>query len=96
MSWEFKSPHPHSILMIVLKITNASEVIATHIGGFLEKLTPDSYDNSKIEDILIDRLVTSLQEEGLQGEVAAVKGFDLDGKDIVLHDRMQVRVHRTF
>jgi hypothetical protein len=82
--------------MIVLKITNASEVIATHIGGFLEKLTPDSYDNRKIEDILIDRLVASLSEEGLKGEVAAVKGFDLQGSDIVLQDRMHVRVHRKF
>ena len=46
--------------MIVLKITNASEVVASKIGRFLEKLTPDSLDQSTVEDIVIAKLIENL------------------------------------
>ena len=67
MSWEFKSPHQHNFFMIVLKITNASDVVAANIGRFLERLTPDEYDQNKVEDIVIDRLVANLKAEGIRG-----------------------------
>jgi hypothetical protein len=41
--------------MIVLKISNASEVIASKMGKFLERLTPDGFDESTIEDILLKK-----------------------------------------
>ena len=56
--------------MIVLKISNASEVMASKLGKFLESLTPDSLDQSTIEDIVVKKLVENLQAEGLKGEVA--------------------------
>ena len=34
--------------MIVLKISNASEVVASKVGKFLEFLTPDSIDHAPI------------------------------------------------
>ena len=55
--------------MIVLKISNASEVMASKLGKFLESLTPDSLDQSTIEDIVVKKLVENLQAEGLKGEV---------------------------
>jgi hypothetical protein len=33
--------------MIVLKITNASDLVAANIGKFLERLTPDAFDQIK-------------------------------------------------
>jgi hypothetical protein len=95
MSWEFKSPHPH-FFMIVLKITNASEVMASKLGKFLESLTPDALDQSTIEDIVLKKLVENLQAEGLKGEVASVRGLDLEEKELVMHDGMRVRRHHTF
>ena len=38
--------------MIVLKITNSSEVLASKVGKFLESLTPDGFDQVTVEDIV--------------------------------------------
>ena len=82
--------------MIVLKISNASEVMASKLGKFLESLTPDGLDQSTIEDVVLKKLVENLQAEGLKGEVAAVRGLDLEGKDLVMHDGVRVRRHQAF
>ncbi|MCP9848235.1 hypothetical protein [Cyanobium sp. Morenito 9A2] len=82
--------------MIVLKITNASEVVASKLGKFLESLTPDSLDESTIEDILLKKLIENLSQEGLKGEVASVKGLDLDQSKLVLNDKLHVRRHHHF
>jgi hypothetical protein len=82
--------------MIVLKISNASEVIASKMGKFLERLMPEGFDESTIEDILLKKLIENLQTEGLKGEVASVKGLDLEGKHLVVHDGLHVRRHDTF
>ena len=82
--------------MIILKISNASEVMASKLGKFLESLTPESLDQSTIEDIVVKKLVENLQAEGLKGEVASVRGLDLDGKELVVHDGLSVRRHQAF
>jgi hypothetical protein len=82
--------------MIVLKISNASEVIASKMGKFLESLTPDGFDETTIEDVLLKKLIENLQTEGLKGEVASVKGLDIQGKHLVVQDGMHVRRHDTF
>ena len=82
--------------MIVLKISNASEVMASKLGKFLESLTPDSLDQSTVEDIVVKKLVENLQAEGLKGEVASVRGLDLEGKELVVHDGLNVRRHQAF
>ena len=82
--------------MIVLKISNASEVMASKLGKFLESLTPESLDQSTIEDIVVKKLVENLQAEGLKGEVASVRGLDLEGKELVVHDGLNVRRHQAF
>ena len=60
--------------MIVLKISNASEVVASKVGRFLERLTPDSVDQSAVEDQVIKKMVENLAAEGLKGEIAAING----------------------
>ena len=82
--------------MIVLKISNASELIAAKIGKFLESLTPDGFDQTKVEDVILNKLIENLSAEGLHGEVAAVRGLDLKDSELVLHQEMQVRSHRSF
>ena len=44
----------------------------------------------------LKKLIENLQAEGLKGEVAAVKGLDLEGKEIVVHNNMHVRRHDSF
>lgn len=86
--------------MIVLKITNSSELVASKIGKFLESLTPDGFDASTVEDIVLRKLVENLAAEGLEGEVASVQGLDLDTRggraELVFQNKMKVRQHQTF
>jgi hypothetical protein len=82
--------------MIVLKITNSSEVVAAKVGKLLESLTPDRFDQTKVEDIVMGKLVENLAAEGIQGEVAAVRGLELQGTELVLQKGLQVRSHRWF
>jgi len=82
--------------MIVLKITNSSELLAAKVGKFLESLTPDGFDQVTIEDIVIRKLIENLAAEGLRGEVAAVSGMDLDGQELVIHKQLHVRSNLPF
>ncbi|MFM7311757.1 MAG: hypothetical protein ACKO0M_01085 [Cyanobium sp.] len=82
--------------MIVLKITNASEVMASKLGKFFESLTPDSFDQTMVEDEVIKALIDNLSREGIKGEVAAVRGVDLRDRDLVLQDRSHVRSLQSF
>lgn len=82
--------------MIVLKISNSSEVVAGKIGRFLERLTPGGFDETTVEDIVLQKLVENLREEGIRGEVAAVKGMDFHATELVMKDSMHVRKHQVF
>ncbi len=82
--------------MIVLKIANSSEVVASKVGKFIEFLTPDSVDQSTVEDQVIKKLVENLAAEGIKGEIAAVQGIDLNGNDLNLRAGMKVRKHTSF
>ena len=82
--------------MIVLKISNASEVVASKVGRFLERLTPDSIDQNAVEDQVIKKLVENLSAEGIKGEIASVHGLDLEGDQLSLHDGLKVRKQSSF
>jgi hypothetical protein len=80
--------------MIVIKVANSSSVVASRIGRFLADLTPSGFDQNKVEDELMKQLVEQLAAQGIQGEVAAVRGMDLHNKEIKLDERIQVRRHK--
>lgn len=82
--------------MIVLQISNSSEVVASKVGRLLERLTPDSMDHSAVEDQVIKKLIENLTAEGLKGEIASINGMDLDGEDLTIHEGMKVRRHSSF
>ena len=90
------SNRPQAASMIVLKITNASDLVAAKVGRFLERLTPDDLDSSTVEDQVIKKMIESLAAEGLKGEIAAVNGLDFDGEQIVLNEGLKVRQQATF
>ncbi len=82
--------------MIVLKITNAPELVASKVGRFLERLTPDDLDSSTVEDQVIKKMIESLAAEGLKGEIAAVNGLDFQGELLVLNEGLKVRKQAIF
>ena len=82
--------------MIVLKISNASEVVASKVGKFLELLTPDSIDHTTVEDQVIKKMIENLAAEGIKGEIAAITGLELDGENLSVHKGLNVRKHAAF
>ena len=82
--------------MIVLKISNASEVVASKVGKFLELLTPDSIDHTTVEDQVIKKMIENLAAEGIKGEIAAINGLDLDGENLSVQKGLNVRKHAAF
>ncbi len=77
--------------MIVLKIANASELVASKVGKFLESLTPDSLDEAKVEEEVLKKLVENLRLEGIRGSVASVKGLDLTSEGLTLKQDLHLR-----
>ena len=82
--------------MIVLKISNASEVVASKVGKFLELLTPDSIDHTTVEDQVIKKMIENLAAEGIKGEIAAINGLELDGENLSVNKGLNVRKHVAF
>ena len=82
--------------MIVLKISNASEVVASKVGKFIELLTPDSIDHTTVEDQVIKKMIENLAAEGIKGEIAAINGLELDGENLSVHKGLNVRKHAEF
>ena len=82
--------------MILIKITNASEVVASKIGRLFERLTPDGMDQHVVEQEVVKQLMLHLRAEGLQGEVAVVSGADLQDGELQLHDGLKIQRHNHF
>jgi predicted ATP-grasp superfamily ATP-dependent carboligase len=53
--------------MILLKITNASDVVASKAGKLFEKMTPEMIDQKLVESQVIQQMIDQLQLEGLKG-----------------------------
>ena len=82
--------------MIVIKITNSSELVAAKVGKLIERFTPDTFDLAKVEEILISKLIENLSSEGLKGEVASVRGLEFYEKELIIESGLDVRQHRNF
>ena len=82
--------------MILLKITNSSELVASKIGQVIERLTPDSMDENLVEEIVMKRMVETLSSEGLAGEISLINGIEIDKNKLVLNDQFKVSEHSKF
>ena len=80
-----------SFLVIVLKISNSNEIVASKVGKFIERLTPDSLDEAKVEEEVIKKLVDNLRAEGIKGSVASVKGLDLHPDGMTMKGDLHMR-----
>jgi hypothetical protein len=83
--------------------TSGSNVVGVQVSpsalkpyDSLKDLTPDSLDQTTVEDAVIGKLIENLRAEGIKGEVAAVRGVDLDSRQLVLDGTAKVRRHDQF
>ena len=82
--------------MILLKITNASDVVASKAGKLFEKMTPDMIDQKLVEDQVIQQMIDQLQLEGLKGQISSVKGLDISEDSLITKSSFKVRKTKTF
>ena len=82
--------------MILLKITNASDVVASKAGKIFEKMTPDIIDEKLVESQVIQQMIEQLKLEGLRGQISSVKGLDLNEDTLVTKSSFKVRSTKTF
>ncbi len=80
----------------MLKISNSSELVASKFGDLIEKLTPDSIDQSKVEEYVAKELIKNLEKEGIKGEISLVSGLDVNGKQILLDQKLKVKSQTSF
>tara|TARA_B100000945_G_scaffold241769_1_gene197812 strand:+ start:180 stop:428 length:249 start_codon:yes stop_codon:yes gene_type:complete len=82
--------------MILLKITNASDVVASKAGKLFEKMTPDQIDQKLVESQVINQMIEQLQLEGLKGHISSVKGLDLSEDILLTKSTFKIRSTKTF
>ena len=82
--------------MILLKISNSSELIASKLGNFIEKLTPDSLDDSAVEELIVTKMIQSLSEEGVKGEVVITRGMEVRENRLLLDEGFKVKSNKCF
>jgi len=82
--------------MILLKITNASDIVASKAGKLFEKMTPEMIDQKLVESQVIQQMIDQLQLEGLKGQIYSVKGIDIDDDNLITKSSFKIRSNRTF
>ena len=82
--------------MILLKITNASDVVASKAGKLFEKMTPDMIDQKLVESQVMQQMIEQLQLEGLKGQISSVKGLEINEDTLLTTSNFKVRTTKTF
>ncbi len=81
--------------MILLKISNSSELVASKLGSFVERLTPDLIDQSTVEDLVVKKMIENLVQEGVKGEISVVSGIELVEGKLSLSQGFKVHNHQS-
>ena len=82
--------------MILLKITNSSEVVKAKAGRLFEKITPDNIDEKLVEAQVIQTMIEQLKLEGLKGDISSVKGLEVQGTELITKSSFIVRETKSF
>ena len=82
--------------MILLEITNSSDLVASKLGQFIEFLTPDEIDQSAVEEKIVEKMVENLALEGVKGEISLVSGVEVRSKQLIINEGMKVRTKTNF
>ena len=82
--------------MILLKITNASEVVRAKAGTLFEKMTPEQIDQKLVEDQVIQSMIDQLKLEGLKGEISSVKGLEIKNDFLITKSNFNIRDTKRF
>ena len=82
--------------MILLKITNASDVVRAKAGQLFEKMTLDQIDQKLVEAQVIQTMIEELKKEGLKGEISSVKGIEIYEGNLITKNGFSIRETKMF
>ena len=69
--------------MILVKISNSTEVVASKTHKLFAKVTPEKIDENLVEAEVIKQMGSDLASFGLKGEISIVKGVEIEGETLV-------------
>ena len=82
--------------MILVKITNSTEVVASKTHKLFAKVTPENIDENLVEAEVIKQMGSDLASFGLKGEISIVKGIEVDKETLVTKKGFVVKKSQQF
>ena len=82
--------------MLLVKITNSTEVVASKAGKIFAKMTPEKTDINIVEAAVIKQMGKDLAAEGLTGKISIVKGLEVEDDTVVTKKGFLVKETRSF
>ena len=82
--------------MILVKITNSTEVVASKTHKLFAKMTPEKIDVNLVEAEVIKQMGADLASFGLKGEISIVKGIDVKDNSLVTEKGFVVKKTQEF
>ena len=82
--------------MILVKITNSTEVVASKTHKLFGKVTPGKIDENWVEAEVIKQMGSDLASFGLKGEISIVKGIDIKQEALVTKKGFVVKKTQNF
>ena len=82
--------------MILVKITNATEVVASKTNKLFAKMTPEKIDENLVEAEVIKQMGDDLASYGLKGEISIVKGIDVIEDALITKRGFVVKKRKPF
>ncbi len=82
--------------MLIVKITNSTDVVASKTHKLFAKMTPEKTDLNLVEAAVIKQMSEDLAAEGLAGEISIVKGIDVQDSSLITKKGFLVKETRPF
>ncbi len=82
--------------MILVKITNSTEVVASKTHKLFAKVTSEKIDENLVESEVIKQMSTDLATFGLKGEISIVKGIEVEDEALVFKKGFVVKKNQKF
>ena len=82
--------------MILVIITNSTEIVASKTHKLFAKVTPEKIDENLVESEVIKQMSSDLASFGLKGEISIVKGIDIEEETLVTKKGFVVKKSQRF
>lgn len=82
--------------MILVKITNSTEVVASKTHKLFAKVTPGKIDENWVEAEVIKQMGCDLASFGLKGEISIVRGIEVKEETLVTKKGFVVKKKQKF